>query len=250
MASILEHRNTALATNTAPQALVTISLVLRGISRVKGKVDFGADDFFAVVGVLVFWAYAGVNIWTILQYTARPLKATGKQILDRLFLDIYIITLLTTTAITAAKLSILFLYKRIFWPMPYLKLSINTLIAVSVVWWIMLFFMGVARCSPVSAAWSPSLPPGAHCMSLETIFLAFEIVNCLTEIAMIIVPLYAVRQLQISRRLKTSISFIFAAGFLYVCLTQARLIEGLMFFQRRHCVHSPHGRSVCAIQRV
>ena len=200
---------------TVPPSVATVALVLRGISRARPKVPFGWDDFFAVAAGCFFWAYSGVAMWNVLAPPKDPSSPAAALKAETIVLKaLYVNTLLTVCVLSSAKLSILCLYKRIFWPNPRFNISVNVLIAVASTWWAACFILGILRCLPVAAAWNPALAAKATCYSLETAFLATELINCITEVLMIVLPINMIRKLHLPLRRKIGIISIFAVGVL------------------------------------
>jgi len=213
------------ASIVTPTAVATGALLLRGVARFKSKVPFGWDDAFAIAATGFFWAETGVGLWSLYQPPPGPDPASQLHRAVVSLKSLYINTLMTIAVISAAKLSILHLYKRIFNINRTFRIVVNTLLGVSYAWWIGCSLFAIFRCTPVDAAWDPLLTSNAHCASLQTGFLATETINCLTEVLLLLVPLAMIRQLQLPLRLKISVSIIFAAGFFVPATSIVRIVE-------------------------
>ena len=82
----------------------------------------------------------------------------------------------------------------------------------SLLWLIGTFIMAIFRCVPVRAAWDPLLIAQAKCYNFELAFLVTETINCVMDFVIVCMPLFVIRQLQLSLRHKFSISLIFLLG--------------------------------------
>ena len=66
------------------------------------------------------------------------------------------------------------------------------------------------RCAPIPAAWDPQMQD--HCVAVETLFIVAEVPNCILDFVVVLLPVGAVKALQLSVRNKVSLSFIFLLG--------------------------------------
>ena len=67
-----------------------------------------------------------------------------------------------------------------------------------------------AACRPREKIWTPQLP--GTCLDINKLYLASAIFNCISDIAMLGVPIYLIWRLQMSIRRKIGISVIFCSG--------------------------------------
>ena len=117
--------------------------------------------------------------------------------------------LLYFSNVLTIKLSLLFLYNRIF-PQRWFRIvliifgSILTAITVAA------FFVCIFQCVPVSALWAPS--PTARCINFGRFALTMGAINIVTDLAILSLPLPVVWRLKISRSKKLMISFTFIVG--------------------------------------
>lgn len=113
--------------------------------------------------------------------------------------------------ITAARLSIIFLYYRIFGVYTTFRKAVWANGALTVAWLIMITFLNTFRCKPISAAWDPLLQKTA-CLDLEVLFLWTESINCALDCALVLLPIFKIPALQLSLRDKIALSFVFLTG--------------------------------------
>lgn len=100
-----------------------------------------------------------------------------------------------------------------------------------------LFFQAFLICRPFAKNWEPLLP--GTCGSSRASFLADGAINIIIDLAMVILPMPMVWQLQMSHQRKISLTIVFALGILYV------------FASRRFCfIILTLGNRVCMITIV
>ena len=112
------------------------------------------------------------------------------------------------------KLSILIQYLRIF----VVSLSgatfytIQGLIWLNLAYYIATTFALVFACNPREKVWNPSVP--GSCINQEDLFIITAVVNVITNILILVLPLNCLRKLQMPFQRKLGISLIFATGIL------------------------------------
>jgi hypothetical protein len=126
-------------------------------------------------------------------------------------------------AITFTKLSIIVSYLRIF---PYNRLHVAMYITAAVT--VGLFIASVPatifQCSPVSAAWDFTIKD-AHCYKFVNFLYASTAINVTTDLVLCAAPLPYFWNLQLPRKQKIIVSFLFFIGGLYVSTTQLRVLR-------------------------
>ena len=107
---------------------------------------------------------------------------------------------------TAIKLSVLFLYRRIFGIDEKFRKANNVLIGLISIWGLTFLFLDSFIC--VSGSNAGSL----DCAGQEWTLLWFAITEVLGDIAILALPYRCIRQLQMSRREKFCVAAVFALG--------------------------------------
>lgn len=133
--------------------------------------------------------------------------------------------------------------------------------AVSVCWFVSVFLEEMLLCRPLAFNWDPSIK-GGRCANRPAAYLAAGIINLLTDIMVLCLPVPMVWKLQLPTRKKLGLSIVFGVGFVYVFgppvtietrrtrLTQtlkglrdhypADHINARLQFQRPHLVYYQH----------
>lgn len=110
----------------------------------------------------------------------------------------------------AIKLSILFFYLRIF-SSPTLRKIVFGMIALTVTATIAFTLASLLRCAPVSFYWNRTIP-GGHCIDLEILIYVNAVFGIVTDVAIWALPIPILRSLDLNRRKKYALFFVFSLG--------------------------------------
>lgn len=103
----------------------------------------------------------------------------------------------------------LLMYCRIF-PIRSVAIGSWILAGISIAWAISIIMVSVFQCTPIEKAWNTTLP--GHCIDLKKSFIGNGVPNMLTDIAILLLPLKEVWNLQSTRLQKVQLSFVFLLG--------------------------------------
>ena len=109
------------------------------------------------------------------------------------------------------KVSILLLYHRLFGVNQWFRTGICVAGALTVMWWIAAFLDSIFQCVPVQAFWDKSIQ-NPKCQDIRASALGTGIANMILDIMLLIIPLPMIWKLQVSRRIKVSLTGIFMLG--------------------------------------
>ncbi|PGG96560.1 hypothetical protein AJ79_09540 [Helicocarpus griseus UAMH5409] len=119
--------------------------------------------------------------------------------------------------IALAKMSILFLYRRIFYIERYFCWACNFLNVFTAAHGLAFILATVWQCDPVAAFWDKDIP-GSYCIDSHAFWLAYSVINIVTDVVMLILPVQEVLRLKLRRRDKCALVFVFTLG-AFVCIT-------------------------------
>lgn len=119
------------------------------------------------------------------------------------------------------KISILFLYRRIFFVVHRFKQYINVFIAVLFSYLFSTLFVDIFICWPVSKVWNPSLE--GKCLDYLKLFYATASLNVFFDVLILASPMPLVWRLNATLKLKLGLSFIFILGGLTCVCSAMRL---------------------------
>ncbi|TEY83161.1 hypothetical protein BOTCAL_0025g00200 [Botryotinia calthae] len=122
------------------------------------------------------------------------------------------------------KLSILFLYKRIFVSERFIHIVYAHIIVISV-WVTIMFFMAMFNCTPVNAFWTYE----GKCFNFEGLTIGYAVVNIVTDVSICILPLSKIWKLQLPIGQKMAVMLIFMLGIFEIAAALMRLMTALFF---------------------
>ena len=113
-------------------------------------------------------------------------------------------------AITMSKLSILFLYARIF-PGAAFRRYLYGMGAVVALSWVACQFTSIFQCTPIHFFWTRT-PITGHCINVQAFFIGQAISNIVTDVLIMALPLPQIWKLKLPRQQKIALSGIFLIG--------------------------------------
>lgn len=116
--------------------------------------------------------------------------------------------------ILITKLSILLLYLRVFAPnrKSWLHRSIQFLLWFNAAFYLADTIVEIFECVPRERIWSPDSP--GECLNIQVMILATAVINTISDISLLVLPIFCVWRLHMRKAQKFGISAVFAAGFL------------------------------------
>ncbi len=116
---------------------------------------------------------------------------------------LYALTVVTT------RLSILYLYRRIFAVPSFRQLSLVVGIA-CIIWWIANTIVFLVTCMPIQKSWDPQRE--GHCYNFDEWFIGISIIDIILDTVILALPIKMVLGLQLSSQRRISLCFIFLLG--------------------------------------
>jgi len=124
---------------------------------------------------------------------------------------VLITEVLYTPATTAIKFSILLMYRRLF-PIRKVRISTTTIACFLVVFALVLMLSVIIQCTPVAALWDPANHPGAHCDDYAPALLVFAIVNAITDVVVLCLPMPILWNLHVPKERRWQLIGLFCLG--------------------------------------
>ncbi|OAX84593.1 hypothetical protein ACJ72_01047 [Emergomyces africanus] len=115
-----------------------------------------------------------------------------------------------------SKTSIVLLYLRIFYTQRSFRWACYFLVTFNIAAGIAYIPPTIWQCSPVHAFWDRSVPH--RCINNMGSWLSYALINILTDVIILVLPIQQVMRLQLRRNDKIAIIFVFALGG-FVCIT-------------------------------
>ncbi|PVH92218.1 hypothetical protein DM02DRAFT_605614 [Periconia macrospinosa] len=192
---------------------------IRVFTRVKLVKEWRLEDYLAIA------ALVGVSVWNILFAFTANLGLSRHQWdvrlkdLPRLLLLTNILETIYGPTMFALKLSVLLQLKRIFCS-SYQRDSVwwilMTLIASVTIYYWACFFSFVFQCWPRAKIENPGID--GVCIDILSATLAAGIINLVTDVGMLVAPMFAIWRLQMPIKRKFGVAAVFGVG-LFACIT-------------------------------
>lgn len=120
---------------------------------------------------------------------------------------------------TLIKFSVLLFYHRVF-GRKYRSWLI-VLASLSIIWRIVISLASAFQSTPVANSWKPELP--GKCIPYLNIFIGIQCTNIALDIAILVLPIFAVMKLQMSTAKKYNVGGTFSIGGLSIIFAAVRL---------------------------
>ncbi|PGG96883.1 hypothetical protein GX51_07620 [Blastomyces parvus] len=131
-------------------------------------------------------------------------------------IGVFIAQVLYKVILCLTKTSIVLLYLRIFYAQQFFRWACYALIIFNIVSGIAYIPPTIWQCSPVYAFWDRSV--SHRCINNLGSWLSYALINILTDLAILILPIRQVMHLQLRKNDKIAVVFVFALGG-FVCIT-------------------------------
>ncbi|RSH80818.1 hypothetical protein EHS25_006987 [Saitozyma podzolica] len=187
----------------------TVFTVLRLMSKWGVTRKATSDDFVAIVA----WVFAvGVAV-SIMIGTQVGLGAPDSEILPQWYNPLrrcaYAFTILYNPALMTTRTTILILYHNIAAAHPFLRYASLCTMALINIAGIVLTFLNIFQCHPISAAFSEV---DGTCIDIVSLYFASAPINALTDLAILLLPLPILTTLRIEFREKVIVVATFMIG--------------------------------------
>ncbi|KAB8239081.1 uncharacterized protein BDW43DRAFT_296432 [Aspergillus alliaceus] len=169
-------------------ALATLAVIARFVARRLKNLPLASDDWAICIALLLYY-------FQIFYILAPP----------------------------TVKLSLLLLYRRIFVNSRFLKV-VYIMGAAVIVWAIVMTFLAIFNCSPISAFWTGR----GKCIPLKAFAIGYAIVNILTDLGVWLMPIPNMWKLQLPTAQKVALTLIFVLGLFDCAAALVRLLSSML----------------------
>ncbi|KAI0556051.1 hypothetical protein F4679DRAFT_578174 [Xylaria curta] len=210
-----------------------ITVALRFYTRLFARQGLKWDDW-----LLLLAAITGTTViaLTVSAAIVAPDGNNTTQIFDPNYIetpeDIFYLKINLVTAViyytinASVKLSILYMYYRIFHAKSSLRYQLFVTAGLVIGWWIGTTVAQIVNCIPVSKYWTSNVLDPKYCFNLNTFFVVGGSIEVFLDVLILTLPIRAVLALQLSWRRKTIISGIFLLGSFVIATGLVRVIVG------------------------
>ncbi|KAI1740020.1 hypothetical protein F4680DRAFT_448630 [Xylaria scruposa] len=191
----------------------TIAITARTYTRTKVMKRFGLDDCVLLLSLAIFAVYVAFTITTGRYGQGEHQWNVTLARISMLLKYINYIEILYGPLMFSAKFVVMRQIESIFLQHKYKSIS-HTLLKALI--WANLFFYGgwmlsfILACIPREKIWNPKLP--GRCIDNDAALIASSAINILSDVTILLLPLAAIRHLQVARKSKLKVAAIFAVG--------------------------------------
>ncbi|ESZ90140.1 hypothetical protein SBOR_9478 [Sclerotinia borealis F-4128] len=220
--------------NTTTAALIVtilavIAVALRFLTRRLTKAGIAADDWWILIGVLLL-----IVTGSLLLYGVKS-DPNGGETIDRdsptfdyaphvTYLKIsWTCAILYFFVVTAIKISILLMYRRIF--STSLVRSYWIFLGIVLVWWLAGTIATAISCVPASRFWIGP-PAGGWCFNFNIYWMVMGLIEIIVDIGILILPIGVVVGLHMPNSQKVLVGGIFLLGSFVVVTGIVRVVLG------------------------
>ncbi|KAF4633613.1 hypothetical protein G7Y89_g4507 [Cudoniella acicularis] len=212
-----------IVTNSIFITLATITVILRFTARKVKKISWSADDYFILAAMSCVWVLYILTILCIKHGLGKHIEVVAKADVATFLELLYFEQIFYILSPPMIKFSLLFLYKRIFLSKRFLVV-VHTLMAIVGVWTLIMLFMGIFNCYPISAFWTSE----GKCFDFRNFAIGYAVVNITTDMIIWVLPVPMVWKLQLPMGQKVGLTLIFVLGLFDCAAATTRLITSML----------------------
>ncbi|OJD15152.1 hypothetical protein AJ78_04577 [Emergomyces pasteurianus Ep9510] len=174
------------------------------------------DDWVILAALNIIGLLTGIlNIAVEHGFGRHEYELTAQQRINSL-IWLFVAQVSYKAVVCLSKTSIVLLYLRIFYTQRSFRWACYFIIGFNIVSGIAYIPPTIWQCSPVHSFWDRSVPH--RCINNMANWLSYALINIITDVVILILPIQQVIHLQLRRNDKIAIIFVFALGG-FVCIT-------------------------------
>ncbi|KAI0203139.1 hypothetical protein F4808DRAFT_419192 [Astrocystis sublimbata] len=214
-----DDTNAVIGVGVAIAALGVITVALRFYVRYSKRAGFKWDDWLILVSLLLA---IGTDIVVLYSNIINPGIDVGASLPDPLEVnkpeDIlfnqfsFAATVLYFSITSTTKLSILFLYRRLFSVSKRLRRQITVLSILVISYWLGSTIADFLNCIPIKYVWINGKDDPRFCFDLNIFWFATGISEAFLDVLILLLPISVVARLQLSVKKKVATGSVFAVG--------------------------------------
>ncbi|BDD62732.1 hypothetical protein MAP00_007694 [Monascus purpureus] len=210
----------ALVTTAVLTSISGFIVVLRLFTRSLLVKYIGREDWIIIAALACSFVYLGLTVSEVhfgLGYHSYnlPHEELGQQ-LKRLWSSFPFYN----ASLSFTRFSILFQYLRIF-PNHSFRLACFIVMGIVGSFSIWTIVSGFLHCNPISDFWTESDP--GYCLSFEGVWVFNSVMNIVTDLILLALPMYPLAQLQLPKPQKIGLMLMFSMGGLVVIISAIRV---------------------------
>ncbi|RAH66449.1 uncharacterized protein BO66DRAFT_474185 [Aspergillus aculeatinus CBS 121060] len=201
-------------------SLACLVVALRLYTRLHMVRTPGLDDLLIVLSLAADIGFFAFLIVEVRNGLAENQELLSPNTIRNQLRALYITIPLYNLSLTLTKLSLIFLYKRLF-PTKYYQIILAVTLFFVIATGMWMVFSAILFCIPVRSFWDTSLP--RTCLPEGVVWCLNAGFQISTDLLLVILPMPVLAKLQIPKRQKVALILIFALGFFVCAMSVIRL---------------------------
>ncbi|PYI04564.1 hypothetical protein BO78DRAFT_471214 [Aspergillus sclerotiicarbonarius CBS 121057] len=214
---------TLIIVNTVFIVLATLAVIGRLCARRLRHLRLGPDDWIICFSLACDWAMYGLFAGCRRNGLGKHIHGLQLANIAMIVELLYVFQIFYVLGPASVKLSLLFLYRRVFERSKFLRL-VYGMMGLIVIFGIVMTFMAIFNCTPISAFWTKR----GTCFDFALFALGYAVVNIITDLAIWLMPIPIIWKIQMPMHQKIALSLIFALGLFDCGVAVARLCLSML----------------------
>ncbi|KAI9760262.1 MAG: hypothetical protein M4579_001776 [Chaenotheca gracillima] len=203
--------------------LATTAVCLRFYARYMRRVQCVIEDYMVLAALILYYGHSAINIMA--QYmggVGRHTTEVPSDALERLLKLVLALQVIYAFEIGLLKISICVLLIRVFFVKPF-RIAAKVVMSLCVMWAVMTILIGFLICTPLSYNWNLNTPYG-HCGDQNAAYVAIGVVDIVTDMMILALPIPMLWKLQIPVANKIALSSVFGLGLFTIIIGILRVV--------------------------
>ncbi|RDL41430.1 uncharacterized protein BP5553_01409 [Venustampulla echinocandica] len=196
-------------------------VVARLVTRHFMKRKPGWDDWMIILSMVLAIGLTAAFNGAVKNGLALSTHEVDPKHVMITFKYMYAQQLLYKAASCFTKISILFFYLRIFQTRTF-KILTYSVGLTTVGYSLGTMVASILQCQPIARSWNKAIP--GKCLPVTSLWLSTNVLAIITDLAIILLPVYQLRRLQLPLFQKIGLFVLFGLGFFVVACTLVRII--------------------------
>ncbi|KAF1848583.1 uncharacterized protein K460DRAFT_353547 [Cucurbitaria berberidis CBS 394.84] len=207
--------------------LAVIAVSLRLIAHAIAHKRWTPSDYFIIAACIFAVGLQSVSITGVFQagigygHVTEIALEYGLEPITKLSQLIIPLQFLWVLSLSCTKISILYLYLKLF-PIRWVVWSSYATIFIIIAWTIATILAGCFICRPFAFNWDKAIP-GGSCGDQVTSFTVTGIINLITDVIVLLLPMRPLYQLQMATYKKVTLITVFGLGTLTCVISALRI---------------------------
>jgi hypothetical protein len=157
----------------------------------------------------------------------RPSTELNEHEYQKSIMLYYVATTLYAPTALFVKICLILILIGLFQPYYSAKLALFALIALVISYYVIIIFVKIFICDPISDYWNVSDKHNANCLDQPSVIIADSVISFVTDVAIFVFPVFFTWSLQLPLRRKIKVMIILGFGGLAVGFSLLRLVIGI-----------------------